>query len=111
MKTSCGSVRVKQIRKTTDGGKTWTNVGLHDVWSISRILVDPKNPNHVIAGAFGDPFKDSDARGVYVTDDGGKTWSKTLYVGPQTGAAELEMDPNDPSIIYASMWQFRREPW
>ncbi len=99
------------IYKTTDGGKTWTNNGLQDAWSISRILVDPKNPDHVIAGAFGDPFKDSSARGVYVTDDGGKTWSKTLYVGPQTGAAELEMDPNDPSIIYASMWQFRREPW
>ena len=99
------------VYKTTDGGKTWTNVGLHDVWSISRILVDPKNPNHVIVGAFGDPFKDSTARGVYTTDDGGKTWSKTLYVGPQTGAAELAMDPNNPDVIYASMWQFRRMPW
>ncbi|HET6893904.1 MAG TPA: hypothetical protein VFH72_00810 [Candidatus Baltobacteraceae bacterium] len=99
------------VYKTTDGGKTWKNVGLHDVWSISRILVDPKNPNHVIVGAFGDPFKDSTARGVYTTDDGGKTWSKTLYVGPQTGAAELAMDPNNPDIIYASMWQFRRMPW
>lgn len=99
------------VYKTTDGGKTWTKMGLGDVWSISRILVDPKNPNHVIVGAFGDPFKDSTARGVYTTDDGGKTWNKTLYVGPQTGAAELAMDPNDPSIIYASMWQFRRMPW
>ena len=99
------------VYKTTDGGKTWTNVGLHDVWSVSRILVDPKNSNHVIAGAFGDPFKDSTARGVYVTNDGGKTWMKTLYVGPQTGAAELAMDPNDPNVIYASMWQFRRMPW
>ncbi len=99
------------VYKTTDGGKTWTNVGLHDVWSISRILVDPRNPNHVVVGAFGDPFKDSTARGVYTTDDGGKTWSKALYVGPQTGAAELAMDPNDPNVIYASMWQFRRMPW
>lgn len=99
------------VYKSTDGGKTWANLGLHDVWSISRILVDPKNPNRVIVGAFGDPFRDSQARGVYVTDDGGKTWAKTLYVGPQTGAAELAMDPNDPSIIYASMWQFRRVPW
>jgi photosystem II stability/assembly factor-like uncharacterized protein len=99
------------IYKTTDGGKTWTNLGLHDTWAISRVLVDPKNPDHVIVGAAGDPFRDSDARGVYVTNDGGKTWSKTLYVGPQTGAAELAMDPNDPSIIYASMWQFRRLPW
>lgn len=99
------------VYKSTDGGKTWTDVGLHDVWSISRILVDPKDPAHVIVGAFGDPFRDSEARGVYVTNDGGKTWSKTLYVGPQTGAAELAMDPNDPAIVYASMWQFRRVPW
>jgi photosystem II stability/assembly factor-like uncharacterized protein len=99
------------VYKSVDGGKTWTDVGLHDVWSISRILVDPKDPNHVIVGAFGDPFRDSDARGVYVTNDGGKTWTKTLYVGPETGAAELAMDPNDPSVVYASMWQFRRVPW
>jgi len=99
------------VYKSVDGGKTWSNLGLRDVWSISRILVDPKNTNHVIVGAFGDPFKDSTARGVYVTDDGGKSWSKTLYVGPQTGAAELAMDPNDSAIIYASMWQFRRLPW
>ncbi len=99
------------VYKTTDGGKTWMNMGLRDTWSISRILVDPRNSQHVIVGAFGDPYRDSDARGVYVTDDGGKTWSKTLYVGPQTGAAELAIDPNDPDVIYASMWQFRRLPW
>lgn len=99
------------VYKTTDGGKTWTNMGLGDTWSISRILVDPRNPQHVIVGALGDPFRDSDARGVYVTNDGGQTWSKTLSVGPQTGAAELAMDPNDPDVIYASMWQFRRIPW
>jgi photosystem II stability/assembly factor-like uncharacterized protein len=99
------------IYKTADGGKTWAKMGLADVWSISRILIDPRNTNHVIVGAFGDPFKDSTARGVYTTDDGGKTWSKTLYVGPQTGAAELAMDPNNPDVIYASMWQFRRMPW
>ncbi len=99
------------VYKTTDGGKTWTNVGLQATRHISRILVDPKNPNHVIVGASGDPFRDSTDRGVYVTDDGGKTWSKTLYVGPQSGASELAMDPNDPSVIFASIWQFRREPW
>ncbi|HET7813620.1 MAG TPA: hypothetical protein VFL13_04540 [Candidatus Baltobacteraceae bacterium] len=99
------------VYKTTDGGKTWTNMGLAATRHISRILVDPKNADHVIVGAFGDPFHDSTDRGVYVTNDGGKTWSKTLYVGPQSGAAELAMDPNDPSIIFASIWQFRREPW
>ena len=99
------------VYKTADGGKTWTNMGLAATRHISRILVDPKNADHVIVGAFGDPFHDSTDRGVYVTNDGGKTWSKTLYVGPQSGAAELAMDPNDSSIVFASIWQFRREPW
>ena len=99
------------VYKSTDGGKTWTNVGLRETRHISRVLVDPKDSNHVIVGALGDVFKDSTDRGVYVTNDGGKTWSKTLYVGPQSGASELAMDPNDPNIIYAGIWQFRREPW
>ncbi|HEY8315030.1 MAG TPA: hypothetical protein VIG51_12785 [Candidatus Baltobacteraceae bacterium] len=99
------------VYKTTDGGKTWTNLGLKATRHISRILVDPKNPNHVIVGALGDVFKDSTDRGVYVTDDGGKSWTKTLYVGPQSGPSEMAMDPNDPNVIYAGIWQFRREPW
>ena len=99
------------VYKSTDGGKTWKNVGLQATRHISRILIDPTNPDHVIVGAFGDPFRDSTDRGVYVTGDGGKTWSKTLYAGPQSGAAELAMDPNDPAVIYASIWEFRREPW
>ncbi len=99
------------VYKSTDGGKTWHNMGLQATRHISRILVDPKNADHVIVGAFGDPFRDSADRGVYVSNDGGRTWSKTLYVGPQSGAAELAMDPNDSSIVYASIWQFRREPW
>ena len=99
------------VYKTTDGGKTWKNVGLANTRHISRILIDPKNPRHVIVGALGDVFKDSLDRGVYVTDDGGASWNKTLYVGPQTGPSEMAMDPNDSSIVYAGMWQFRRQPW
>ncbi|MDQ2662816.1 MAG: glycosyl hydrolase, partial [Candidatus Eremiobacteraeota bacterium] len=99
------------VYKTTDGGKTWTNMGLRPTRHISRILVDPHNANHVIVGAQGDVFKDSTDRGVYVTEDGGHTWNKTLYVGPQSGAAELNMDPNDSRVVYASIWQFQRLPW
>jgi photosystem II stability/assembly factor-like uncharacterized protein len=99
------------IYKTTDGGKTWTDLGLTTTRHISRILVDPRNSNHVIVGGMGDVFKDSPNGGVFVTDDGGKTWNQTLYVGLATGASELAMDPNNPDVIYAGMWQFRREPW
>ncbi|MDE2480694.1 MAG: hypothetical protein KGN02_00715 [bacterium] len=99
------------LYKTTDGAKHWKRVGLDGVWSISRIAVDPKNPQHVVVAAFGDPFKDSQNRGVYVTFDGGKTFKKTLYVGPMTGASDLAMDPQNPNVIYAGMWQFRRKPW
>ena len=99
------------VYKTVDGGKTWTRMGLEKTRHISRILVDPKNSNHVIVGALGDVFHDSEDRGVYVTEDGGKTWSKTLYVGLQSGASDLAMDVTHPNVVYAGIWQFRREPW
>jgi len=99
------------LYKTTDGGKRWTRVGLAGTWSIARIAIDPKDPSHVVVAAFGDPFKDSTDRGVYVTFDGGKTFAKTLYVDPQTGASDLAMDPKNPGVVYAGMWPFRRKPW
>jgi photosystem II stability/assembly factor-like uncharacterized protein len=99
------------IYKTTDGGKTWANVGLAGTRHISRILVDPKNSNHVIAAALGDVFGANENRGVYVTEDGGKTWSKTLYVDDKTGGSDLAMNAQNPAVVYAGMWQFQREPW
>lgn len=99
------------LYKSTDGGKNWTRVGLSGVWSISRIAIDPKNPRHVVVGAFGDPYKDSPDRGVYVTFDGGQSWSKSLYLGPSSGASDLAMNPADPNVVYAGMWHFRRVPW
>ncbi|HZY96978.1 MAG TPA: hypothetical protein VFE35_07740 [Candidatus Cybelea sp.] len=99
------------LYKSTDGAKTWRRVGLAGIWSISRIAVDPRNPRHVVVGAFGDPFKDSPDRGVYVTFDGGTTWNKSLYLGASSGASDVAMDPSDPSVVYAGMWHFRRVPW
>ena len=99
------------VYKSTDGGKSWTKMGLDGTKQISRILIDPRNHNHVIVGAQGDLFTDSADRGAYVTDDGGKTWTKTLYAGPMSGVSDMAMDLKDPNIVYAGVWQFRRQPW
>ena len=99
------------VYKTTDAGKTWKNMGLEGSRHISRILVDPKNSNHVIVGALGDVFGPSQERGVFVTYDGGKTWSKTLFVSDQSGASDLAMDSQNPNVIYAGIWHFKRLPW
>lgn len=99
------------VYKTTDGGDTWSNLGLKATRYISRILVDPRNHNHVIVGTLGDVYGDSPERGVYVTDDGGRTWKHTLYVGPESGASDLAMDRRNPSVLYAGIWKFQRRPW
>jgi photosystem II stability/assembly factor-like uncharacterized protein len=99
------------IFKSVDAGKSWTKMGLTDLRTISRIAVDPKDINHVVVSGMGDLFKDSPAGGVYVTNDGGKTWTHSLYVGPSSGGSDLAMDLKNPSVVYAGIWQFRRQPW
>jgi photosystem II stability/assembly factor-like uncharacterized protein len=96
---------------TRDGAKHWTHAGLDDTSNIAKILVDPANPKRALVAALGDPWKDSTARGVYVTSDGGRTWAKTLYAGPASGAADLAWNPKAPRNVFAAVWQFRREPW
>ncbi|HYK53429.1 MAG TPA: hypothetical protein VEV38_07860 [Candidatus Eremiobacteraceae bacterium] len=99
------------IFKSTDGGDSWKKMGLDELHSISRIVVDPANVDHVIAGGIGNLFKDSPAGGIYVTSDGGKTWTHSLYVGPSSGASDIAIDPKDANVVYAGIWQFRRLPW
>ena len=99
------------IYKSTDAGKTWTNMGLRDTLQISSIAIDPRNTDTVVVGAMGDFFNDSEARGIYRTTDGGKTWTKTLYVGPQSGVSDLAVNPQNPDEMYAGIWQFQRVPW
>ncbi|MBV8490524.1 MAG: glycosyl hydrolase, partial [Candidatus Eremiobacteraeota bacterium] len=99
------------VYKSTNGGQTWTSVGLQNTKQIARILVDPRNHDHVIVGALGDLFNDGPDRGVYVTNDGGKTWKQTLFIGPETGVSDMAMDAQNPSVVYAGMWKFQRRPW
>ncbi len=96
---------------TRDGAKTWTHAGLADTSQIARILVDPHDPRRALVAALGDPWQDSPARGVYRTDDGGRHWAKTLYVGPASGAVDLAWNPRRPQVVFAAIWQFRRNPW
>jgi photosystem II stability/assembly factor-like uncharacterized protein len=99
------------VYKSTNGGDSWTNVGLKGTKQISRIVVDPRNHNHVVVGALGDLFADGTERGIYVTDDGGRTWKQALCVGPESGASDIAMDPANPSVLYAGIWKFQRRPW
>ena len=96
---------------TRDGGATWRNAGLRDTWAIAQIVVDPRDSRRVWVAAVGNPYRDSGARGVYRTTDGGRSWQRTLYLGPSSGASDLAIDPRDPNVVFAGIWQFRRVPW
>jgi photosystem II stability/assembly factor-like uncharacterized protein len=97
------------IYRTINGGEKWEFMGLPKSERIGRILIDPANPQIVYAAVLGALWGDSEDRGVYKTTDGGKSWTKLLYVNPSTGCGDMAMDPENPSVIYASMWDFRRQ--
>jgi photosystem II stability/assembly factor-like uncharacterized protein len=99
------------VYKSTDGGATWRNIGLRDSQNIGRILVDPHDPNIVLAAALGHAFGPNAERGVYRSTDGGATWTKVLAKNDDTGAIDLCWDAANPAIIYAALWQTRRPPW
>jgi photosystem II stability/assembly factor-like uncharacterized protein len=99
------------VWKSVDAGKTWTQMGLTDSKHISRIRIHPKNPDIVYAAVMGDLFKSNEERGVYKSTNGGKTWNKVLYANADAGAVDLELDPNNPRIMFASTWRIRRTPY
>jgi photosystem II stability/assembly factor-like uncharacterized protein len=99
------------VYKSSDGGKTWQHAGLANTHTIPRIVIHPTNPNVVYVAAGGREWTDNEERGVYKTIDGGKTWSKVLYVDAKTGANDLVMDPADPNVLYATTWQRVRRKW
>jgi photosystem II stability/assembly factor-like uncharacterized protein len=94
-----------------DAGKTWQFMGLGDVGQITRIVIDPADPDVVFVGALGHVWAPNPQRGVFRTTDGGKTWQKVLFVNDTTGVADLVMVPGNPRVLFAGMWQFVRRPW
>jgi photosystem II stability/assembly factor-like uncharacterized protein len=98
------------VYRSADAGDTWENMGLKDTEHIARILVSPKDSSTVYVCAPGHLWNANEERGVFKTTDGGKTWKKVLYVNADTGCSDLAMDPQEPRILYAGMWQFRRSP-
>ena len=99
------------IYKSTDGGDTWQHMGLEKTGRIGRIVVDPHDPDIVFAAAMGHGYGPQQERGVYRTHDGGETWERVLFVDENTGAADIVMDPNNPSILFAGMWPLLIRTW
>ena len=99
------------VYKSVDAGRTWTHVGLADTRQIGRIAINPRNPDIVFVAALGHAYGPNEERGVFRSTDGGRTWQKVLYKGPDIGATDLAIEPENPQVIYATLWQARRPPW
>ncbi len=99
------------IYRSLDGGNTWKHLGLEKTQVISRIRIHPKNSDHVYVAALGHTFGSNEERGIFRTKDGGKSWKKILFKNDKTGAVDLTLDPNNPDIIYATLWEVYRKPW
>ncbi len=99
------------VYRSTDEGATWKHVGLEDTRHISRVRVHPTNPDLVYVAAFGHAFGPSGQRGIFRSRDGGESWENVLYESEDAGAADLSIDPHNPRVLYASMWEARRSFW
>ena len=99
------------IYKSEDGGSTWNHLGLKDIQQVGRIIVHPTNPMEVFVAGLGHPYGANAERGVFRTQDGGKTWKKVLFINENTGAIQVEYNPSNPNILFASLWEHREGPW
>jgi photosystem II stability/assembly factor-like uncharacterized protein len=99
------------VYKTLDGGRTWRNLGLRDTHHIARIAIDPLNTQTAYVCALGHNTGPNEERGVFMTNDGGDTWKKVLYIDADHGCADMDIDVHNPNILYATMWKFLRRPW
>jgi len=99
------------IYRSSDAGRTWTHLGLRNGQAIPAIRVDPRDPNRIFAAVLGHPYGPNPERGIFRSTDGGETWTKVLYKDENTGGCDLEMDPANPDILYAGLWESRLAPW
>lgn len=99
------------IYKSTDAGKAWTHLGLRDGQQIPQIAIDPRNPNKILVAVAGHPYGPNEERGIYRSTDGGKNFRRVLYKDENTGGADVKIDPANPDIAYATLWEAREGPW
>jgi len=99
------------IYKSTDAGKTWTHLGMRDGQQIPALAVDPRDPNRVFAAVLGHPYGPSQERGIYRSTDGGQNWQRVIAKDENTGGSDVQIDPANPDVVYASMWEVREGPW
>jgi hypothetical protein len=99
------------IYRSSDAGKTWTHLGLQGGEQIPALAVDPTNPDRLFAAVLGHPYGPNEERGIFRSDDGGKNWKKVLYKGDRVGGSDVVLDPKNPRIVYASMWEETLGPW
>ena len=99
------------IYKSTDAGRTWTHLGLRDAQQIPKIAVDPKDPNRLFVAALGHPYGPNQERGIFRSTDGGRTFDRVLFKDENTGGKDVDIDPSNPSIVYATLWEERQGPW
>jgi photosystem II stability/assembly factor-like uncharacterized protein len=97
--------------RSTDAGKTWSRIGLTDAGQTARIMVDPRDPDRVYVAVLGHVFGPNPMRGVFRSTDGGKTWQKILFKSDSAGAVDVVLDPTNPRVLYAALWQAQRTPW
>ena len=99
------------IYKSTDAGQTWTHLGLRDAQQIPKIAIDPKNANRLFVAALGHPYGPNQERGIFRSTDGGRTFDRVLFVDENTGGKDVDIDPSNPDIVYATLWEQRQGPW
>ena len=99
------------VYRSTDAGKTWRHVGLADTQAIARIRIDPSDPDRVYVAALGHPFGSNEERGIFRSADGGATWKRVLFRSNRAGAIDLCLDPHNPRVLFAAIWDVYRTPW